>query len=319
MENTGGMKMDYALLNAQLEALAQEEGWYVPLMANASALLWETLADINWAGFYIVKKGNLVLGPFQGKTACIHIARGKGVCGAALRENRTQLVPDVHRFPGHIACDSASNAEIVIPVHDAAREVIAVLDIDSPALNRFSEEDRQGLERFARTLEKYMKGLETVEKTIYLAGGCFWGCQKYFDLMEGVLETEVGYANGPTANPTYEQVKHDHTGHAETVRVKYDPTVLPLRELLERYFKVIDPVAVNHQGEDFGIQYRTGIYYADPADAPTVTAALSHLARQYDQPLAVENKPLENFYPAEEYHQKYLEKHPDGYCHIHFE
>ncbi|MBR5111554.1 MAG: peptide-methionine (S)-S-oxide reductase MsrA [Clostridia bacterium] len=155
-------------------------------------------------------------------------------------------------------------------------------------------------------------------KTIYLAGGCFWGCQKYFDLMDGVIETEVGYANGPTANPTYEQVKR-HAGHAETVRVVYDPDRLPLPELLRRYFGVIDPTAVNRQGEDYGIQYRTGIYYTDGADAPVVTEALKELAKQYGRPLAVENKPLENFYSAEEYHQKYLEKHPDGYCHIHFD
>ena len=310
--------MDYALLNAQAESLAREEGWYVALMANAAALLWETLPHINWAGFYIVRNGDLTLGPFQGKTACIHIPRGKGVCGAALRENRTVLVPDVHAFPGHIACDSASNAEIVIPLRRTDGAVAAVLDIDSPLTGRFTLADQAGLEAFARTLQAHMKGLEPMEKTIYLAGGCFWGCQKYFDLIPGVLETQVGYANGPTENPTYEQVKHDHTGHAETVRVKYDPAILPLPALLDKYFQVIDPVAVNHQGEDFGIQYRTGIYYCDPADAPVVSAALATLAEKYDQPLAVENKPLENFYPAEEYHQKYLEKHPDGYCHIHF-
>ncbi|MBR1583985.1 MAG: peptide-methionine (S)-S-oxide reductase MsrA [Clostridia bacterium] len=155
-------------------------------------------------------------------------------------------------------------------------------------------------------------------KTIYLAGGCFWGCQKYFDLIPGVLETEVGYANGPTENPSYEQVKA-HAGHAETVRVLYDPAALPLKELLQKYFAVIDPTAVNHQGEDFGVQYRTGIYYTDPEDAPVIDAALGELAGNYSQPLAVEHAPLQNFYPAEEYHQKYLEKHPDGYCHIHFD
>ncbi|MBQ9262696.1 MAG: peptide-methionine (S)-S-oxide reductase MsrA [Clostridia bacterium] len=154
--------------------------------------------------------------------------------------------------------------------------------------------------------------------TIYLAGGCFWGCQKYFDLMDGVTETEVGYANGPIERPSYEQVKA-HAGHAETVRIAYDPAVLPLRALLEKYFAVIDPTAVNHQGGDFGIQYRTGIYYTDPADAPIIDAALADLAQQYDRPLAIEHLPLQNFYPAEEYHQKYLEKHPDGYCHIHFD
>ena len=157
-----------------------------------------------------------------------------------------------------------------------------------------------------------------MKKTIYLAGGCFWGCQKYFDLIPGVLETEVGYANGPTANPTYEQVKR-HAGHAETVRVVYDVENLPLRELLQKYFLVIDPTSVNRQGEDEGVQYRTGIYYTDPADGEAAQAALAELAKQYDRPLAVECQPLENFYPAEEYHQKYLEKHPDGHCHIHFD
>ena len=156
-------------------------------------------------------------------------------------------------------------------------------------------------------------------KEIYLAGGCFWGCQKYFDLTDGVLETEVGYANGPIANPTYEQVKLEHVGHAETVRVAYDPKTLPLRALLEKYFAVIDPTAIDHQGGDYGHQYRTGIYTVDPADAAVARAALDDLAKRYDRPLAVECMPLQNFYPAEEYHQKYLEKNPGGYCHIHFD
>ena len=158
-----------------------------------------------------------------------------------------------------------------------------------------------------------------MEKTIYLAGGCFWGCQKYFDLLPGVVETQVGYANGDTENPTYEQVKHQHTGHAETVRVTYDPAALSLGELLEKYFLVIDPPSVNRQGEDEGIQYRTGIYYTDPGDGAVAAEALAALARRVGKPLAVENLPLKNFYPAEEYHQKYLEKHPEGYCHIHFD
>ena len=156
-------------------------------------------------------------------------------------------------------------------------------------------------------------------KTIYLAGGCFWGCQKYSDLLDGVVETEVGYANGRTDRPTYEQVKHEHTGHAETVRVVYDPEKLPLRALLEKYFQVIDPTSVNRQGEDEGEQYRTGIYSTDPADQAVAAQALDDLARRYDRPLAVENQPLRQFGSAEEYHQKYLEKHPDGYCHIHFD
>ena len=150
---------DYALLCAQVRALSEEEGWYVALMANASALLWETLPDINWAGFYVVRDGGLILGPFQGKTACIHIPKEKGVCGAAYRENKTVLVPNVHAFPGHIACDCASNSEIVVPLRDEAGDVKAVLDIDSPTLNRFSEEDKEGLEAFAHEIEKAMKGL----------------------------------------------------------------------------------------------------------------------------------------------------------------
>jgi len=155
-------------------------------------------------------------------------------------------------------------------------------------------------------------------RTIYLAGGCFWGCQKYFDLLPGVQETEVGYANGPTPHPSYQQVKA-HAGHAETVRVMYDADALPLKALLEAYFKVIDPTSVNKQGEDEGIQYRTGIYWTDDADLPTITAALEALRARIGAPLAIECRPLENFYSAEEYHQKYLEKNPNGYCHIHFD
>ena len=155
-----------------------------------------------------------------------------------------------------------------------------------------------------------------MNKTIYLAGGCFWGTQRYFDCLPGVLETEVGYANGKTANPSYEQVKHENTGHAETVRVTYDPDKLPLAELLEQYYKVIDPTSLNKQGEDIGVQYRTGIYYTDEAERETVEASLAALQERCDKPLAVEARPLENFYTAEEYHQKYLEKNPAGYCHI---
>lgn len=152
--------------------------------------------------------------------------------------------------------------------------------------------------------------------TIYLAAGCFWGAQRYFDCLEGVISTEVGYANGKTAAPTYEQVKHENTGHAETVRVEFDSERITLSELLQQYFKVIDPVSLNRQGEDVGTQYRTGIYYTDPADLPTIEAELDELAKHYDEPLAVEALPLENFYTAEEYHQKYLDKNPTGYCHI---
>ena len=148
--------MDYSTLIAQVASLAEEERWYVPLMANASAVLYGALPRLNWAGFYLVRDGALVLGPFQGKVACIHIRPGKGVCGTALAEDRTVLVPNVHEFPGHIACDSASNSEIVVPLH-ADGKVAAVLDIDSPELNRFDEADRAGLEAFVRALEKNIR------------------------------------------------------------------------------------------------------------------------------------------------------------------
>ena len=145
--------MDYELLCAQLSGLAEADGWYVPLMANAAALLYDALEDVNWAGFYLLRDGRLVLGPFQGKVACIHIPLGQGVCGTAAQRDETQLVPDVHAFSGHIACDSASNAEIVVPIHRDGR-VVAVLDIDSPILNHFSEADRTGLEGFVGVLEE---------------------------------------------------------------------------------------------------------------------------------------------------------------------
>jgi GAF domain-containing protein len=145
--------IDYSVLCKQLEALTEGVPYKIANLANAAALLWEHLDRINWAGFYIMEDGKLVLGPFQGKTACIVIPVGKGVCGTAVAENATQLVTDVHQFPGHIACDSASNSEIVVPIRVGGK-VWGVLDIDSPEFGRFSEEDRAGLEAFARVLER---------------------------------------------------------------------------------------------------------------------------------------------------------------------
>ena len=144
--------MDYKLLCAQLKALTEDVENVISNLSNASALLWQELSDINWAGFYKMEGGILVLYPFQGKPACTKIAVGKGVCGTAVAENRTQLVPDVHQFPGHIACDCASNSEIVVPIH-VNGEIWGVLDIDSPNFNRFDEEDQKGLENFVKILE----------------------------------------------------------------------------------------------------------------------------------------------------------------------
>ncbi|MCR5670426.1 MAG: GAF domain-containing protein [Butyrivibrio sp.] len=144
---------DYRLLAQQIRALAEDEPHFIPVMSNASALLYENMEDLNWAGFYLMNKGSLMLGPFQGKVACIRIPLGKGVCGTAAGNDETQLVKDVHQFPGHIACDSASNSEIVVPIH-AGGKVVAVLDIDSPSLSRFDEKDKEGLEEFVKALEE---------------------------------------------------------------------------------------------------------------------------------------------------------------------
>ncbi len=152
-------------------------------------------------------------------------------------------------------------------------------------------------------------------KTIYLAGGCFWGLQKFLDQFEGVADTEVGYANGPDTAPSYEDVCRS-VGHAETVRVDYDEARMPLEKLLDYYFLVIDPLSVNRQGHDSGIQYRTGIYYTDEAQLPVIRAAFEREQEKAGAPLAVVVEPLKNFFSAEEYHQKYLEKNPGGYCHI---
>ena len=152
--------------------------------------------------------------------------------------------------------------------------------------------------------------------TLYLAAGCFWGAQNFLRQLPGVISTRVGYANGRTENPTYEEVKYRHTGHAETVELVYDETILPTAELLDCYFLCIDPTAVNKQGPDEGEQYRTGIYYVDETMVPVLRAELDKLAAKIGKPVAVELKPLAQFFPAEEYHQDYLIKNPTGYCHI---
>lgn len=147
---------DYKLMNSQLKSLSEGVVWDVTILSNAAALLWDSLKDINWAGFYLFRGSRLELGPFQGKPACTVIEIGKGVCGTAVAEDRTQLVKNVHEFPGHIACDSASNSEIVVPVHTGGK-IYGVLDIDSPILARFDEEDKAGLEEFVRILESILE------------------------------------------------------------------------------------------------------------------------------------------------------------------
>ena len=153
-------------------------------------------------------------------------------------------------------------------------------------------------------------------RTIYLAAGCFWGAEHYLKLIRGIQHTEVGFANGNTENPTYKEVYTDTTGFAEAVRVDYDPDIISLKLLIELYFKAIDPTSLNQQGEDRGTRYRTGIYYTNPADLYIIKGVVDEVAKGYDRQLVVEVEPLRNFYPAEEYHQDYLDKNPDGYCHL---
>ena len=146
------MTTDYKLLAAQIKALAEDEPHFIPVLSNASALIFDNVEDLNWAGFYLMNKGSLLLGPFQGKVACIRIPVGKGVCGTAVAEDASQLVKNVHEFPGHIACDGASNSEVVVPIHNNGK-IVGVLDIDSPSIARFSEEDKKGFELFVEALE----------------------------------------------------------------------------------------------------------------------------------------------------------------------
>ena len=153
-------------------------------------------------------------------------------------------------------------------------------------------------------------------KEIYFAGGCFWGTEHYIKQINGVISTEVGYANGDTEHPTYEEVYTDTTGFAECVKVTYNPAVISLRFLVELFFRSIDPLSLNRQGNDCGTRYRTGVYYVDGEDVSAIKAVFDSVEAALGGSLAVELGPLKNFYSAEEYHQDYLDKNPHGYCHI---
>lgn len=153
---------------------------------------------------------------------------------------------------------------------------------------------------------------------IYFAGGCFWGTEHFFKQIRGVVKTETGFANGNAsiANPTYEQVYTDTTGYAETVRVDFDEQQVDLRFLTEMFFAAIDPLSLNRQGHDEGTRYRTGVYYTQESQRQAIEDVFREQQSKYEQPLQVELLPLSNYYPADEYHQDYLDKHPDGYCHL---
>ncbi|MFV0504605.1 MAG: peptide-methionine (S)-S-oxide reductase MsrA [Lachnospirales bacterium] len=153
-------------------------------------------------------------------------------------------------------------------------------------------------------------------KNIYLAGGCFWGMEEYFSRIEGVMSTDVGYGNGNTQNPTYKEVCTSATGFAETVKIEYNENIINLESILEKYWKVIDPTSLNKQGGDTGTQYRTGIYYTNPNDLKIIYYSINEEQKKYLPPIVTEVKELKNYYSAEEYHQDYLKKNPNGYCHI---
>ncbi|MDO5073861.1 trifunctional thioredoxin/methionine sulfoxide reductase A/B protein [Neisseria animaloris] len=170
--------------------------------------------------------------------------------------------------------------------------------------------------QFYKPSDKKKESAVINTKTIYLAGGCFWGLEAYFQRVPGVVDAVSGYANGKTDHPSYEDVVYRDTGHAETVKVTYDADKLSLDDILQYYFRVIDPTSLNKQGNDRGTQYRTGVYYTNPAEKAVVEAALKKEQTKYSLPLVVENLPLKHFYEAEEYHQDYLIKNPNGYCHI---
>jgi len=155
-------------------------------------------------------------------------------------------------------------------------------------------------------------------KDIYFAGGCFWGVEEYFSRISGVYDVTSGYANGTTENPTYKDVCFNKSGHAETVHVQYNPDIVSLQTLTGQFFKIIDPISINKQGNDAGVQYRTGVYYTDGADLEVIQEVFNAEQQKYNNKIAVELMPLEHFYVAEEYHQDYLRKNPNGYCHVDF-
>lgn len=298
----------YQSLLTQAEGLLSGETDIIANMANLAALLQDAMG-FWWTGFYRVEGEELILGPFQGPIACTRISFGRGVCGTAWKEQRTIVVPDVEQFPGHIACSAASKSEIVVPIWHKSK-IVAVLDIDSKEIGTFDDVDKRYLEKMAALVIG-------PQKDIWFAAGCFWGAQKFFKLIDGVEFTEVGFCNGRLANPTYELVYTDTTGHAECVHVRYNPSVVSLQHLAELYFKIIDPLSLNKQGEDVGTRYRTGVYYDNTKDAGVLSEVFSKTKQALGvEDFPVELLPLECFYPADEYHQDYLDKNPTGYCHL---
>ncbi len=201
---------------------------------------------------------------------------------------------------------------------DSSNQVpsISAPDMNSNSPTPETSESNSRLPENPNTAIKFDK---TKLKDIYYAGGCFWGVEAFLARVPGVYNAEVGYANGNTENPSYEDVCYKNTGHAETVYVQYDPDIISLEKLTEAFFTVINPTSINKQGNDKGAQYRSGIYYTNEADKPIIDAVVTSEQKMYDKPIVTEVLPLSNYYVAEDYHQDYLEKNPNGYCHISFD
>ena len=236
---------------------------------------------------------------------------------AGIREKKPSVLIDPHGkwvndlgiavYPSWVVLNQAGDVARIIKGEISREQALALLaNPDSPISSATSSFYKPTTEQ-SKTMTR---------KTIYLAGGCFWGVEAYFARIPGVLDAVSGYANGRTEHPSYEDVVHRNTGHAETVKIDYDPEQITLAEILQYYFRVIDPTSLNQQGNDRGTQYRTGIYFTDPADQIVISQALTELASRHAQPVVVENEALRQFFRAEEYHQDYLVKNPNGYCHI---
>lgn len=221
------------------------------------------------------------------------------------------LLPQIQSLAG-----GESRSEIVVPVRNEGK-VVAVLDIDSKELGTFDSTDAKWLEKTADCIfGPGKKNQDGKLRDIWFAAGCFWGAQKFFKLVKGVESTEVGFANGAVENPTYKQVYTDTTGHAECVHVRYNPELVSLEDLTKLFFRTIDPLSLNRQGEDEGTRYRTGVYYEDEMDYGILREEFARVEKELGCRIAVELGPLKCFYKAEEYHQNYLDKTPGGYCHL---
>lgn len=213
----------------------------------------------------------------------------------------------VQVYPSWVLLDQSGQVQRVIKGSLSEEQLLALL-ADPQANLQLTQKT------FYQSKNKGNQAVNT--KIIYLAGGCFWGLEAYFQRIDGVVDAVSGYANGKTAHPSYEDVTHRHTGHAETVKVTYDADKLSLEDLMQYYLRVVDPTSLNKQGNDRGEQYRSGVYYTDPKEQAIIAQTLANEQKKYQQKVVVENMPLQHFYEAEEYHQDYLLKNPNGYCHI---